>query len=58
MAGNAHYALKIAGVAIVGGLILDNWSGANALGSTGFSGAGNLVSALRTGKSTATKPAA
>lgn len=55
MAGNAKYALKIAGVAVVGGLILDNFSGANALTGTLFSGASNLSSSLRTGKATPTK---
>lgn len=55
---NTERALKIAGAAILGGLVLDNWSGANALGATGFSGFSNIFSTLRSGKANKTAPAA
>lgn len=61
MAGNAKFALKVGGVAIVVGVIVDNWSGSNAILGTGLTGTSGLVSTLRGGSiagQTAAKPVA
>ena len=58
MAGNTKRVILIFGGAIVGGLILDNWAGTNALASTGFTGIGNTAATLRSGNPHVTKPAA
>lgn len=47
---NTKRVITIFGAAILGGLILDNASGANSLAGTGFSGVSNLASSLRSGK--------
>ena len=58
MAGNAKRVIMIFGGAIVGGLILDNWTGTNALAATGFTGIGNTAATLRSGNPHTTSPAA
>lgn len=58
MAGNGKRIAVIVGGAVLGGLVLDNWSGANALGATGFTGTSNLLSTLRSGHANTTSPAA
>ena len=49
MAGNSKRIIEIFGAAIVGGLILDNWAGTQALAGTGFTGLSNLSATLRSG---------
>ena len=57
MAGtNTKRVIEIFGGAILGGLILDNWAGTNALGATGFTGLSNLSATLRSGNPHTTKP--
>jgi hypothetical protein len=53
---NTKRVVTIFGLAIVGGLILDNWAGTNALAATGFTGVSNLSSTLRSGTAHPTTP--
>lgn len=57
MAGNTKRVIEIFGAAIVGGLILDNFAGTNALAATGFTGIGNTAATLRSGNPHKTAPA-